>query len=813
MRNSLGITALAAVAAAAAGAAGFSAAVILQGTKTSAPEDVSAHCALYASDTARADSIRIRCGLDRAGIEEVLRAALDSLGIDPSLSGENADADALQAAADRLNVTMEALTAVLEGQSGKGAAREDRTPPVEVLVEVADPPTEGGGGVPSKSPSAPSVTTIPIASVADEELLADAVGRVELDCALTAGKVSVREVAIDCGPKPEEITDLVQQFVEASGAENLRDAIARDERARSDFVKALANYYHLEEQVVDELVAELVEAHSPWSGEAGDLDAALQSRLQRALAIVRIGQVAEQMQRRQVEVAEALVSGEDLRADAAIRAAGEELRPIADEFAPVDESPTVVAARLIEEADVAYDAGTFDKAADGYARAANLMSRNLISDALRIMAVDALELSDRNPGDYLEVATEFRLRSAEGLASAAVRAGINAAVALRQHGGGELDDSKLEEAQSILERLAMSSDPDIDPDQHFAVHDELARLTLLLADRSREPDLFRKAATAASIAVDSARALGDAALAEALITWGNTQLNLADHLGESSALTAAAEGYRDAVDLLDPERDVGNWSAATANLAIVQRRQAFEEEDPQLLEDAIATYRDLQRRVEVDSTLWQGVSTNYATSLLDLGLWRRDEERMREAVRQLERVLKSYEEEQNAWKAFETRQLLAAAWRQIGKLTQSREDFARAAQILADLQQVEGIEQAIGLWVRLKVEQASLHEELGRLSGGSDEFLTAAGHYSEARAPFEADEVPLLYAELALHEAEARRAAHVAGASEDERQTAAKLAQRALELVDGQGTQDTEWNSVRETAAALLDQLDGGNGG
>ena len=813
MRTSSSLTANAVIGAAIAAVAGFSAgAFLFRDTTPAALNDVTAHCAIYASDTARADSIRIRCGLDRAGIEEILNAALESLGLDASQSGESVDAAALQAAADRLNVTMEAVAAALGGTFEDGGG--DGRTPVEVLVEVADAADDGeapadGEGTPRPRNPRPAggIRTLPVSAVADEELLADAAGRVELDCAFKAGTATVRDIAIECGPKAGEINDLVQQFVDASGADDLREALARDETARAEFIQALADYYHLEKETVDELVFQLAATDSPWSGDAGGLDTALRARMERALAVVRIGQVAELMQRRQAEVAEALISAEASRADTVIRATGEELRPVADEFAPVEEPPTVLAARAIEEADAAWEEGEYGESADAYAQAADLMSRSLISDALRIMAVEAVELSDLDPVDYLDVATGFRLSSAERLASAAVQAGIDAAAALRRHGGGQIDPVRLQEAQTIVARLTLSTDSNIDPGQHHAVHSELAKLTTMLANRDRDPEMFREAAAAAATSLESARALGDSRTAGALITWGNTQLDLANHLGERSALAAAADAYREAADLIDPETNFGDWSAATANLAIVQTKRAFEEQDVELLEDAVATYRDLIGKLEEDSVLWQGVSTNYATTLLDLGAWRRNEGQMRTAIRELEGVLESQESQSFAWQAFETRQHLAAAWRRLGRHTQDEEAFSRAAGILAALQEVEGVQEAPGLWVRLKLEQARLHEEIGRLRGDADEFLTAAAHYSEAREPFNANEAPLLYSEIALYEAGARRAALRAGAPEDERREAETLALSAIELADAHGAEGTDWDSVRKTAGALIEEL------
>lgn len=771
------------------------------------PNDVSAQCAVFASETARADTIAIKCGLDRAGVEEVLRAALAELGIDASQLGEGVDTKAIQSAADRLNVSMDALAAVLGQGGSESEARVSKGPPTTVLVEITDQPAAAGEPTGASQPW-PHLQQVSVAATADRKLVEEAVRRVELQCALAGAEIIVSKVELDCGPEAEEIDELVQKFVAQSGADTLREALLRDETARADFVEALSEASLLEEETVEALVEQLTAADSPFSDEIAELDADLRARMQRASAVVQVGQLADRMQQRQAEIADALVADDSNRADAAIVSTGEELRPMADDFAPIEDAPIVAAARVLQEAGAAYQRGAYGEAADAYARAADLISLDLLSDALRIWAVDSVELSDRDPADYLDTATAYRLQSAERLSSAAIRSGIDAAVALRRHGENLLDDGRLDEARVIIKRLAVSADPNVDMRQHFNVYNELAILTTIIARRNRDPDKFRDAAKAAAAALDSARDLGEDDTARALITWGNTQLDLYYNVGTTGALASAFDAYSEAAKILDPEDDLVNWSVAAGNMAIVQTQRSRVENDPELLEDAIETYRDLLGRVKRGTLRWQQTTGDLASALLNLGVWRQDASRIREAIQKLDTLTESYENDQNAWRAFETRRNLASAWRLLGRETSNTSDFDRAADILAELQLEEDLDGALDLWVELKVEQGRLSEEIGRLNGNANEYLAAAGHYAQARDRLAPEGAPLLYSELSRNEALAVYRALDLGASASERLRAEELARQVIAIGEAEGVDSEKWTKLVEDANWVISQLD-----
>lgn len=774
--------------------------------------EISADCAIYAADSIRGNAIRIKCGLDPNGIEAVLQTALEELGFDDVRREGDLDLELASKLAERLNLTNEAVMALLEprqnSQQNEGAAARDQrgiAVPTAVSVVIGEPERSGSASLAAETPRFEEMAIVTEPSEAAKEVT----GKVGVHCAAHADTIEVvEEIELECGPEPDDIEALVDHFVETSGAADIKQALAGDAQARQEFVRALADYYHLEDETVATLVAGLEQGEGFGEDAADRIDSVLRVQMRRALLLLRMGRAADRLHVEQAEVAEAIVAGKDDAAAELLQKAGESLRPLVNDLAPPALSRNETVAALVDEAAAASEAGDLQAAADLLYGAAQEVAADmpLVADAYRLAAVNAIERSDLSPDDYLAAASDLRIAAARRLNEASFEAAMAAAAAMRERGDDLVDGTLLQRSVDVVNSVARTVDAEDDPERYYRVQTELATLKWRLGVRRNSLDAQLDAERAAEAALRVTEQLGVRGW-DALNVWGNVQLELARLMSEPERLGEALGAYERLAREADSADDQGTWATATANIALVNELRAREAGDALLLAEAAAAYRDLLAELDRhdDEDAWAYNKNRLASVLYTRGVWEGSGAAVREAIREIDAVKALHAEDGAVLPWAEAAQAEALMWGALGRMEQQPNHFETAAELMAKAAEVYDTGETLWAWINLEEARAHLLAGAAELSSSAAGYLDAAEAISGARNKVGEQEHPVVFAEYAIREARYRMAAVERGAGREERVHAIELAEQAMALAEARAVDGgAEWEKISGDGRRLL---------
>jgi hypothetical protein len=299
---------------------------------------ISARCAVAAGDSLSASAIRIRCGLDKAGVQAVLDKTLAGIDVAKLVAdvraGERTDiaeidtlAARLGVAADRVRPTLEALAK--EPPSGQAAsARLLRILVDQVPVRVQSFSEDAAGGdraaaLPVTAAPAETVTAPVADAAATLRVRAAAEAGLVVDCAAAdAGKLTAATVEIACGPDSDEIAALVNRTISAADLGSLAGRVARGEAGDSAAIDRLTQQLHLSRDGLMALLAQLGASGIP--AEQTPTQLARMARARGEALLVRIAALPDSSPESHAlrdEAAKALQDGEQERVETLIAAA------------------------------------------------------------------------------------------------------------------------------------------------------------------------------------------------------------------------------------------------------------------------------------------------------------------------------------------------------------------------------------------------------------------------------------------------------------------------------------------------------------
>jgi tetratricopeptide (TPR) repeat protein len=816
-RTSESLFILAGTAGLAAGAGFLAAAYYLERPEPEADKrlEVLAECGFAAGADIRDSTLRLRCGLEQSEIERLFADVVAGLGFDGILAGRDPTRADVEEAGQRLGLTVDAVEALIAQirQGGVGPAGIDRS--IEVAVRAATPAPSDGSVPTSLIPVGFGPEDI-VVGKPETEAEVRVLDRVRAKCGAAAGagiEGSVIDVA--CGPAPEEVQALIDQFVAASGAEGIRDALAQDAAGREQLIAALSGSFGLEDDLVAAVLAGLEGSDTSEDGAAAALDAALSARMQQALLLLRIGQTGDALGSRQSEIAAAVVAGDAAGADRLMRETGEMLRPLAQDLAPEVLPPLVDAARLVEAARESLAAGAFKDGIEGLARAGDLVRADwpLMGRGFDIAAADALTdpRARATLGAAEDVSAGIWLGVADDLHETALTLGLASAEQLGTVGETAVGDDLLERAEAVLARLAPLVTPEGDPWRYVALESELASLSRARAQRSGDIRQLEKAKAEADAALAVAEKLGEDEAVRRLTTWAIVELDLGRWTGDASHLDSALAAFERVAAARDAETDLVGWASAQNNIAVVQADKAGLERDTALLSDAAGTYRGVARRIDPEShpADWVLYTRNLASTLVTLGAWEGSSSPVREAIDELEK-LRAFDAEDNADLASaNTIEALARAWWQIGQLDADLEAHQKAAALMGEAVQIYDPATAARSRVVSQRSQGDIYRDAGELASDPAIFAAAAESYAAARATADASGQRQLYVDLALRQADALWRAAALGQSPDGAEDPATLVEHASAIIDALPPDEAtpEWERITADAARLRGEL------
>lgn len=731
--------------------------------------DIFARCAVVASKDISGDTLRIRCGLDKDGIDGVLRAALAELGIQDLRGDEDLDTEALQRAADRLGLSIEAVIALLRGiRANEDAPKpsEDTEPPIrtvlEMRIEALDPPPVDPQSGPEKPvailPDRVALTVKPESSGPEEEAR-----KIAGECAAAAGgALTLKSIDINCGPDEEELQSLIYQLVQTAGVPDIRAVLDKDAEARSRFVTEFGKALNLSDETVETLIGELEGVDASEGKLRARLSSTIRERMTLSLMLLKIGQTADLLHGYQSKIAQAIVDGEFEAARAALHEAGEEIRPLADELAPWQPPPLVASAQLALEADTYAEEGKHEQAALAYQQSAEIIAGRwpLIADALLLASTHAAQRagSKENDQQMAFAAANTQLEAAGRFSEVALNTAIHAADIFREGGKHRVDSGQLEHALAILRRLEPQVDLEIDPARYTALQTGIASTLWRLGERSAETALLLQAETAADRALAAAETLdAPAILTNALIVWGNIQLEFGERNLDPDRLDDAISAYQRASGMLDVDNELRNWVRARNNIAVAYSAKFRVEGDPRILSHEAKIYRDSLRRLDRDEhgDLWALVRSNLGGVLLIQARQENSTGLFRMAADELKAALSYYTPETTPLAWAQTSQALAQVWSEVGITEKDEKALRQAAALIEDIIEVLDRQATPYPWALAHFNLGYILYALAELAPKVDTYQAAAAAYEEAAYVITQEVQPQLAAALPFYKASA----------------------------------------------------------
>jgi tetratricopeptide (TPR) repeat protein len=785
--------------------------------------DILARCAIVASEDIRGDTLRIRCGLDKDGIDGILSDALAEVGIQDLRGDESPDTATLQRAADRLGLTMEAMTALLRktGTNNDTSQQSASTePPVRTTLEMgiedlSQPSAAAqrkGGKPPELLPERVALAVKPESSIPEREAR-----QIAGECAAAAGgSMTIESIDIACGPNENEVQGLITRFVDEAGVTDIRAALSKDAEARSRFVTELGNALHLSDETVETLIRELEGVDASENELRARLSKSVRERMTLSLMLLKIGQTADLLHGRQSETAQAIVNGDLNKARAVLHETGEKIRPLADKLAPEQFPPLVASAQLAVDATRYQKERKYEQAALAYQQAADSIADRwpLIADALLLSSAYATQVAgvEQNNHRMMDLAAKLQLEAAGRYNEIAVDTGINAADTLRQSGEKRMGSAQLKRAIAILKRLEPQVDRTSDPSRYVALQSGIGSTLWRLGQRSTNNSLLLQAETFAKNALDTAETLNEpSTLADALVVWGNVQLELGARGGDLDRIDHAISAYKRASKAFDLDHELRGWLSARNNIGAAYDQKARIKKDPEILTEEIEIYRDTLRRLsrEEHGDLWALVKSNLARALMSQGKQKNDSRLLRMAAQELEATLSYYKPETDSLAWAKTSQTLATVWSEIG-ITERNEDALQKAVSLVQ-NTIESYDPKVAPlpWAIAHFDLGKILFDWAELIPKTETYKASAAALSKARDVIAEETQPQVAASLALLEASALYHAALESNDTATLKDAEQAAKDALRIANGvkDKAPSAQLKDIAEGANHLISQI------
>jgi tetratricopeptide (TPR) repeat protein len=535
-----------------------------------------------------------------------------------------------------------------------------------------------------------------------------------------------------------------------------------------------------------------------------------------SLMLLKIGQAADLLHGRQGEIAQIIVNGEFDRARAGLHAAGNKIRPLADELAPEQLPPLVSSAQLAVDGLRYVEERKFEQAALAYQQAADHVADEwpLIADAWLLSSAYAAQLAGVKQNNQLmtDLAIKIQLEAAGRFNEIAVDTSINAADILRQSGKNQLDRAQLERALTTLKRLEPQVDRTSDPNRYVALQSGIASTLWRLGERSADDSLLFQAEISARNALDTAETLNEPLmLASALVEWGNVQLELGSRGGGPDRLDQAISAYKRASEIIDADEELRTWARARNNIANAYLEKSREKNDPDILMEAVKTYRDTLRRLsrEEHGDLWAIVKSNLGRALMTQARQKNDTHLLRMAAQELEATLSYYKPETASLAWAQTSLALANVWREIGINERDEDALQKAVSLVQNT--IEGYDPkaAPRHWATAHFTLGNILFALAELAPRAETYKASASAFNSARDVITEEAQPQVAAALALLEASAlHRAALESNDTEilKDAEQAAKDTLRISSKLRDEAPSD-RLNNLVEGANHLLSQI------
>ena len=805
---------------AAAVGAGWFGATLYQGRASHNPLSVQAECGFAASESIRDSTLRLRCGLEQAEIEAMFAAAFAEFGLDGKEAGGEPTRQQIEDAAKQLGLTVDAVKALVSGLLDRGGADPA---PVDWAIDVAvvpasmtdsDGTSDVRGPLPVRFPPE-SLKVGKEESEAETQLLAG----IRAKCGAAVGEqIAGSVIEIACGPGPDEVEKLIDDFVRRSGADSLQSALAGDRAARQELIDQLSASFGLEDGLVEALVANLEAADLSDSEAAGELDRAMRAQVQQALTLLKIGTTGDTLKARQGEIAQAVVSGDAPEAERLLQDTGEMLRPLADDLAPEVLPPLVAASRSAQEA---RDAAASDPVAAirGYVAAMEQVRDTwpVVAEAYEMAAAELLANDRAGPavretfGGAGDPAVGIWLDIAQRQRGRALDLGLAAADRIVRQGKWAVDDALLQEAADVLVSVEPLIAREQDPKRYVALNTALASLQLENAQRSGDWETLRRAESAADAAIDAAEALGEEEVLSHLTTWASVQLYLGRWSGDPSYLDRALDAFERVAGSQDADQDLATWASAQNNVAVVQSDKAAMDRDTAALSQAAATYRRIAARMDQDKQpeSWAHYTRNMASALNTLGGWEGFEAPIRESISALEELRAFEAEGEPDLASAYTIEKLAQAWWELGYQTKDPDAYATAAQLMGDAVEIYDPETAARQRVTAQLQLGDIRQAAAAMSSRADDYLAAADAYSAARSTAEASDQLQLYVRGTLAQATALDKAAALGGTPEGSPEPRDLVAAAKDAIDGRPTEENsaEWDRLATDVADFANKI------
>ena len=664
-----------------------------------------ADCGVTSTGDIEGVNLSLRCGLNRAGWEEIVAGYLEGLDLDAIRNGRDptqAQLDAWGAKMGSIDAVQALLADIKAGEISTAANALAPFRPTSVeLNAMLLPAQDGTDTAPlwlARTPAQPAPPPAPPAPATPE-------GQAVLDGAVASCGIAalrdIRDAAIevDCGATADDIDKVIAKVVAESGAESLIALLEKDAAQRDRIVQDLARLAGVDADLMDALLTRMQAAGgSATDGSAADIDTALHKRMHQAVVLVRMGAIAGFLAERQAEAADAIATGDADALDSAFSSAAVGLRRLADDLAPPEVSDIAAVALFIDTAEDLLAEGdpfgailSIEDASRTISSARPAMARALELAALDILAAPEWRetLRDRieEPAyDPQKVAAQRQLLIVEEMRDDALTLGISAANLLLDRSDTALDTATLDDARTTLDQIARFVDSGT---EHARVAQlERARSTIRLQDYQRSGDLqtLQEANDLAETALTAALNIDPAWALPYQTNLGLARMRLGRMTGDRDALNEALDAFKVVADSRSSDTDLRGWASAQNNVAAALQSLAAEG-DLSYYEDSVAVFRQIAHRMDEVGFReeWAFYTRNLAKTLTTLGAEARSPARLREAARALDSVL-TYEQGRGMSRALvETQEQLAWVWSQIAVIETNAGAFDRADGLISDV--------------------------------------------------------------------------------------------------------------------------------
>ncbi len=753
---------------AAAALVGYAAGSYLKTPKTVANESIKliSECAVLARENIQSNVVRVRCGLDNAGVEEVLRNTLADIGI-KDLRGGDIDPEAMKRGADRLGLTNQALVALL-GSLRKDANEfdskrqsNDRPDDFRVALEVTPdtvPKDSKAKHIGESSPSSAFSSRVALAIAPPVTTPEKDAHRLVARCTVQGGTVNVDVIDVDCGPKAEEVMQLIDEVVKKAGVGEIQDILNKDAKARSTFVAELGISLGLADETVDQLLTELAQVNVSDGDIRRQLSDAAEKRARLSLVLLQLGQIADLLRDRQSHAANAIISGRPEEAQIDFARVAQAIRPFADRLDPQSVPLLAASSSLVLEASELASKNRLKEAAFAFRNAAEAALQAGWQPVGAVYRLSSAQMMARagvlsGDGSMTEYATNTQLAVAKEFSDLALDTALAAVQGLRQQGQQSISNAGLNSALELLRQVAPQVNRGSAPRQFVSLHAGISTVLYELGKRSVETKTLESAASSGQLALDVAEEVGDSGLiANSLIDLGNIQLDLGSRRRDTPMLDAATNAYKRATNLLDPDKDLKNWLASRMNTAVAYRRQSSISSTPGSLDEATEIYRDVLQRVtkESDGNLWATAKGNLAGIFWTQGRQANDVGLLEQALRSYEEILTYHTKDSAPYNWAQTMRSVGGIWKDVGALNRDVKAFDRAVETMTQVISTFDRQTTTKSWAQAQSELGAIYFSWGRLWPNAQRFQMASNAFDEARRVVSPEADPAFYSQQLL---------------------------------------------------------------